>query len=93
MVKACLIQDSTHRTTQKVQEVREEADEPEILFIGHTSMTSDQVNHKRKMCKRLQYATPPGLEEVTKMRFRVLDEEEEDEDEKETRYVRAVDSW
>ena len=50
MVKACfgcgstthLIQDFPHRTTQKVQEVREEADEPEILFIGHTSMTLDQ---------------------------------------------------
>ena len=106
MVKACfgcgstthLIQDCPHRTTQKVQEVREEADEPEILFIGHTSMTSDQepwhqVTHKRKMCKRLQYAAPPGLEEVTKMRFRVLDEDEEDEDDEETRHVRAVDSW
>ena len=84
-----LIQDCPHRTTQKVQEVREEADEPEILFIGHTSMTSDQepwhqVTHKRKMCKRLQYATLPGLEEVTKMRYLVLDEDEEDE----TRHVR-----
>ena len=106
MVKACfgccstthLIQDCPHRTTQNVQEVREEANEPEILFIGHTSMTSDQepwhhVTHKRKMCKRLQYATPPGLEEVTKVRFRVLDEDEKDEDDEEARHVRAVDSW
>ena len=43
VVKACfgcgstthLIQDCLHRTPQKVQEVRDEADEPEILFIGH----------------------------------------------------------
>ena len=49
MVRACfgcgstahLIQDCPHRTTQKVQEVREEMEEPEILFIGHTEIVED----------------------------------------------------
>ena len=53
----------------------------------------DDVTPRKPCAPRLQYATPPGLEEVTKMRFRVIDEDEEDEDDEETRHVRAVDSW
>ena len=103
MVKACfgcggtthMIQYCPRRTTQKVQEVRDETDEPENMFIGHTSMTSDQelwhqVTRRRKMCKRLQCATPPGLE--NEYEIQGLDEDEEDEDDEETRHVRAVDS-
>ena len=53
----------------------------------------NNIAHRSKMCRRLQFATHPGLKEVTTKSFRVLGEGEDDEDDEEMRYVRDVDSW
>ena len=107
MVRACfgcgstahLIQACPHRTTQKVQEVREVMEEPEILFIGHTAIVEDheswqEISPRRKTCKGLRCSTPPGLDKVMTNSFRVLreDEDEDDDEDEEMSYVRAVDS-
>ena len=96
---AHLIQNCPLRTTQKVQEVKEEMVEQEILFIGHTAIAEDReswqhVPSRRKTFKGLQCSMPAGLDKVMTKSFRVLceDEDEDDDDQEEMSYVRAVDS-
>ena len=63
MVRACFGCGST-----KVQEVREEMEEPEILFIGHTAIVEDheswqEVSPRRNTCKGVRCSMPPCLDE------------------------------
>ena len=80
-----MMRDCPNRETQRVQQVNEETDEPEVLFIGNIVVTEvgeqwEKVTRESKHRARPR-EMPPGLERKMVNGFKVLEEDDYDDEE------------
>ena len=79
-----LLKDCPSKVTHKVQEVRDDEEDVEILFIGHTEaveLNKWETVKGRWSTKNLEkIGKPPGLEDRSTNKFKVLEVDEEDDE-------------